>query len=103
MQQSSAVSGVLPSPASIRPAPDVVAQRMGEETVLVHLVTNRIYELNRTGSVFWELLASGYDRSAIRAQLLRRFSVTPAALDSEMERLIAGLLAAQLIYSETGA
>ena len=103
MQQSSVMPGVLPSQASLRPAPDVVAQRMGEETVLVHLATNRIYELNRTGSVFWQLLTAGYDRPAIRAELLRRFIVTPAALDSEIERLIAGLSAAQLIVSASGA
>ena len=103
MQPSSAALGVLPSAAAIRPSPDVVAQRMGEETVLVHLITNRIYELNRTGSAFWELLAAGLDRQAIRTQMLRRFTVSATELDSEIERLVAGLLATELIYRENGA
>ncbi|MDQ2805833.1 MAG: PqqD family protein [Chloroflexota bacterium] len=103
MQQSSAASGGLPSAAAIHPSPAVVAQRMGDETVLVHLITNRIYELNRTGSVFWELLAAGQDREAIRTQMLRRFTVSAAALDDEIERLVAGLLANELIYSEIRA
>lgn len=98
MQPSSAAP-----PAAIRPNPDVVAQRMGDEMVLVHLRTNRIYELNCTGAVFWELLAAGHDAQAIRTQMLRRFTVSATELDDEIARLVAGLLVTELIYREIRA
>jgi hypothetical protein len=51
--------------ANLRPHPDVVAQRLGEEVALVNLQTNRIFELNRTGACLWDLLCKGCDRSEI--------------------------------------
>jgi hypothetical protein len=38
----------------VRPDPNVLAKRVDDEIVLVHLETNRIYELNRTRSVLWD-------------------------------------------------
>jgi hypothetical protein len=37
----------------VQPNRDVVARRLKDEIVLVHLRTNRIYSLNRTGARFW--------------------------------------------------
>ena len=39
-------------------------EAVGDEVVLVHLRTNRIYTLNRTGARFWELLEDGTISSA---------------------------------------
>ena len=36
--------------------PNVVGRRLDDRFVVVNLRTNRIYELNRTASVLWELL-----------------------------------------------
>ena len=43
------------STASVRRRPDVVVRRVGETAVVVHLGSNRIYELNDTGARVWEL------------------------------------------------
>ena len=77
--------------------PDVVASRMDDVLVLIHLRTNRIYELNQTGARYWELLTEGLDRAAIQAQLLREFEVEPAALAQEMDALHTTLVAEKLI------
>jgi len=37
----------------VQPSRDVVARRLEDEIVLVHLQKNRIYSLNRTGARFW--------------------------------------------------
>src|SRR5438067_1775479 len=79
------------------PSPDVVAQRLGSEIVLVHLGTNHVYELNRTGTRLWELLISGLGPLAIHRQMLGEYEVDPAALTQEIEELMAGLLAEQLV------
>jgi hypothetical protein len=70
---------------------EVVARRMDEEVVLVHLGTNRIYTLNATGARFWDLLQSGLGRDAIRAALLAEFEVGETQLDAEIEALVAEL------------
>lgn len=88
---------------SFHPDPDVVAQRMGEEVVLVHLRTNRIYELNPTGARCWELLTTGLDRAAIRQQLLQEYAVEEEALAGEIDRLLAELRAAGLVHAAAGA
>src|SRR5215207_8182687 len=53
-------SGGRPQVAEgLRLDPNVVAQRIGDDVVLVHLRTNRIFELNATGGRVWALLAAG--------------------------------------------
>ncbi len=103
MQHGFAMPPTPPAHTVLRLNPDVVAQRMEEAVVLVHLKTNRIYELNRTGAVFWELLAAGYDRAAVQAQMGRRFAVNATMLEGEIDRLVVHLLTEGLIYSETTA
>ena len=59
------------------PNPDVVSRRLGDEVVLVHLKTNRIFSLSPTGARFWELLSDGKSRTEIEAALLQEYEVTP--------------------------
>lgn len=80
-----------------RPEPDVVGQRLGEEMVLIHLRTNHIYELNRTGARFWELLTAGLDPARIRQSMLSEYGVDEAHLDREISTLLSSLHREQLI------
>jgi coenzyme PQQ synthesis protein D (PqqD) len=79
------------------PVADVVYRELKGEIVLVHLGTNDIYALNETGARFWELLAAGHDRRAIRAQLLDEFDVEPVELDAEIDKLLGELAQAGLV------
>jgi hypothetical protein len=76
---------------------EVVARRMDEEVVLVHLGTNRIYTLNSTGARFWDLLERGLDRDAIKAALLEEFEVGELQLDAELKAIVAELSAQGLL------
>ena|SRR5579859_3074089 len=87
-------------PARLRPSLDVVGQRMGEAAILIHLQTNQIYELNRTGARFWDLLVAGLDREAIVQQLLQEYGVDTAQVVAEVDALLSALLAAGLIHVE---
>ncbi len=73
------------------PDPDVVARRIDSGTVLINLRTNKIYELNSTGTRIWELLGEGGDRTAIVEQLLQEFDVeadvAAQAVDDTVEQL----------------
>lgn len=68
--------------------------------MLVHLRTNAIYALNRTGARLWELLEAGYDRAGIQKRMLAEFDVAEAELDHEIERILASLAAERLLEPE---
>jgi hypothetical protein len=74
-----------------------MTQKIGDRIVLVHLQTNQIYELNRTGARFWELLTSGLDGTRIRQTMLREFAVVESQLDQEIEALLSMLVNANLV------
>ena len=87
---------------TFRPNPDVVAQRVGTDVVLVNLRTNRIYELNRTGARLWELIQEGHDRDQIQQHLLREFDVEEAQLALEIDAFLTRLGEADLIAEHGG-
>ena len=77
--------------------PDAVAQRVGEEIVLVHLTTDRMYVLNETGARAWELLCAGHDAPAIRQRMLQEFEVSPNQIADELDHLVRWLQTEDLI------
>jgi hypothetical protein len=79
------------------PDPDVVSRRLGDEIVLVHLKTNRIFSLSPTGARFWELLKDGRSRSEIEAALLREYDVSHEEVSAEIDVLVRTLEAEQLV------
>jgi coenzyme PQQ synthesis protein D (PqqD) len=83
--------------AEFRPSPDVVAQRLGDELVVVHLRTNQIFVLNRTGARFWELLREGASLDGLREKMLAEFDVEEEQLGQELEDFIAVLSKEKLI------
>ena len=84
-------------PPSPKPNSNVLFKRLGDETVLFHLDTDRFYELNSTAARFWELLHSGCDVPEIRERLLQEFEVDPEKLNGEIDTLLASLKQEDLI------
>lgn len=78
-------------PRRFRVAPDTVAQRVGEEVVLVHMKTDRIFVLNCTGARVWELLREGADVAGIRRRMQVEFDVGAAQLEEELASLLTSL------------
>jgi hypothetical protein len=86
-----------------RPSGDAVTKRVGDEVVLVHLRTNRIYTLNRTGARFWELLEDGHDLEGAQERLLREFEVGEGQLRDEVRGLVDELVARGLLDRDAGS
>ena len=84
-------SGMASSQRRIRQNPQVVSSRIGDAGVLVHLETNRIFELNPTGVRIWELAAEGRTIGEIEETLLREFDVTPERARTELAQLVSAL------------
>jgi len=59
----------------MKPNPNVLSKRLGEEMVLFNLDTDHFYELNGSAARFWELLNAGSDDAAVRQQMLVEFEV----------------------------
>ena len=67
--------GPLVPGSRVRPDPNVLAKRVDDEIVLVHLETNRIYELNRTAAFLWDALAAGATQAELEERLALEFDV----------------------------
>jgi hypothetical protein len=87
----------MATPPRWSPDPDVVAQRLGDEVVLVHLRTNQIYELSATGARFWELLCEGLTRDEIEPTMLSEFEVPRQVLAEEITSLSRQLVEAGVV------
>jgi hypothetical protein len=81
----------------LQPNRDVVAKRLGEAAIVIHLSSNCIYELNETGTRVWELLCEGFDADGIVRQLVEEFEVDEARAAAEVEGLITQFRAAGLL------
>jgi hypothetical protein len=86
------------SPAgTVQPSPDVVARRLGDGGVVVHLPSNQIFELNDTGMRIWELLVEGLSDDAMSIALAAEFDIDREICLLEVRRLTGELHAAGLI------
>ena len=74
-----------------QPDADLVFRRMGEEMVLVHLPSDRIYVLNTTGARIWELLLETADLETVKARLLEEFEGSPEAIEAELATFVTEL------------
>lgn len=81
----------------MKPAPGVAAQRLDDETVLVHLRTNDVFALNETGARVWELIGEGVDREELLGRLSEEFDVALGQLAHEVDVLLAELFAEGLL------
>jgi hypothetical protein len=77
--------------------PEVAWKDIGGEIVLVHLETNKIYELNRTGARLWKLLEEGSSRSDAEAILVREYGIDEETVHAETAALIDELLRQKLV------
>lgn len=82
---------------AVKPNPNVIFRRLGDEIVLFHLGSDRFYELNGTAARFWELLNGGNDGPQIQEKMLEEFAIDPAQLAGEAEALLDSLRQEDLI------
>ena len=91
-------AGFTPEPdIALRPSPEVISKRLDEATVLVHIPTNRIFELNETGTRVWELLGQGLDANTIVGFLVEEFDVDKARASNEVNDLLIQLRTKDLL------
>jgi hypothetical protein len=84
-------------PARFRPSADTVAERLGDELILVHMKTDRMFVLNGTGARIWEFLSAGHDAAEIQRRLLQEYEVVEPEVEAGVHDLLNSLCKEQLI------
>jgi Coenzyme PQQ synthesis protein D (PqqD) len=92
---------VSPPEVSRITVPDAVLhQQLGEETVLLHLATERYYGLDEVGSRVWQLLQEHRTLDPIVGALLDEYDVDETTLRGDLERLLDELADLGLVHVE---
>jgi len=87
----------MPLPRLLTLSPDVIAQEVAGEMVLLDLNSEHYFGLDAVGARVWQLIRESGDLQAIVDTLLDEFDVEEARLRDDLERLLGELLATGLV------
>lgn len=73
---------------------------VGDNVVVLDLASSTYFSTNATGTLLWQLLASGTDRADLVRALIERFAVDQATAERDVDAFLADLERAQLLDSE---
>jgi hypothetical protein len=85
------VTKPAPGGVALYPNSDVIAKRLDQTSVLVHIPTNRIFELNETGSRVWEMIGESLNADQIVQRLTDEFDIEKAQAADEVNELLKRL------------
>lgn len=68
-------------------SPDVMVRKVGEESVLLDLKTERYLGLDDVSARFWDLLTDGGSIQSAYEKLLAEFEVEPERLRTDLDDL----------------
>lgn len=78
----------------------VMARRVGEEVVLLDLMTGTYFGLDPVGSRVWELLGAGHSLAQVSSHVQEEYEVTAEAFQKDLEALVQDLVARGLVSIE---
>lgn len=84
----------------VTPAPDVLFQEVGEETVLLNLEDERYFVLNEVGARMWQCFADGDAPEQAAQRITGEFDADLPTIRSDMAELIQSLKTAGLVSTE---
>ena len=76
---------------------EVVARRVGDETVLLHLPSGTYFSLDAVGARVWELLGAGRTLADACDVMLDEFEVSREQLEADVLKLAEELAAHNLV------
>lgn len=93
-------TNVLPADTKAQPHPDVMVQRVEDDLLLVHLVTNQIFTLSSTAARLWELLEVGHTLESSIGNLLNEYDVERSELEQDVYDTVNTLIETDLLVLE---
>lgn len=88
---------VLAFDSIISISPDVMVRKVGEESVLLDLKTERYLGLDDVSARFWDLLTSGGSIQSAYETLLAEFEVDPERLRNDLDDFVQELVQSGLV------
>ncbi len=82
---------------TISVSPDVMIRKVGEESVLLDLKTERYLGLDDVSARFWDLLTSGGSIQSAYETLLAEFEVDPERLRNDLDDFVQELVQLGLV------
>jgi hypothetical protein len=82
-------------------SPDVIAETIDGETILVNLVTGAYYSIEGSGADIWAGLMSGRDATAIAAGLVDSYDADESEIEAAVARLLDDLRGEQIVVEAT--
>ena len=82
---------------SVELGESVLYQKVGEEVVLLNMVSQEYFGLDNVGSDVWQLLMEHRDVSAVIKRLAALYSVDENTVRGDIEPMISDLVAAKLL------
>jgi hypothetical protein len=83
-----------------RAHPDVVFQKLGDESVLLNLRTGVYWGLNPTGALIWDEIVRHGDLARAVATLQENFEGSPAEMRATVQSLIGDLSREGLVVED---
>ena len=80
-----------------RPTPHCALNRVGDETILLHLENGTYYGLDESGTAVWARLQDGISLSDLVDDMARLHGVPRATLEQDMAPFLQDLLSNELI------
>jgi sorbitol-specific phosphotransferase system component IIA len=77
--------------------PNVLAQEVSGETVLLDLSGEKYFGLNEVGTRVWQLLQESGDLNWIFSTLLEEYEIEPATLERDLTQLITDMEEAHIV------
>jgi hypothetical protein len=89
----------MPLPGVLSIHADVMAQQLGDETVILHLRSGTYFGLGPIGTRVWQLIEKGHGLDEILDVLVLEFEVERLQLEHDIDLLVQDLLAHELIQA----
>ena len=77
----------------------IAAKVIDGEAIIMNLSNGAYYSMSKVGATIWERIERGSDLAGLEACVVARYVVEPAQAHDEVERLVAELLAEELIVT----
>jgi hypothetical protein len=77
--------------------PEVMSRTVGEEAVMIDLVTGTYFGLDPVGARAWELIQSGKSPREVCDTMIKEFDVSREVLEHDVQDLIRDLVEKKLL------
>lgn len=87
----------IDSEETLRPHTSIVANKVGDEYILLHLETGLYHGLDGVGTLIWEKLSAGEPLTAIKQSITAKYEVSDEVAERDLRALIEEMLDADIV------